>query len=94
LIFDILDGLHLNSDASICAYAYESYACQHNSSSAIEDNYYQDITSNKKFKKTDDAVQFAGNHGNLQQEYMNKHILKHLYILFSIHFNSLHHFFV
>jgi hypothetical protein len=42
--------------------AYESYTCQHNSSSAIEDNYNQDITSNSKFKKTDDAVQFAGNH--------------------------------
>ena len=60
--------------------AYESYTCQHNSSSAIEDNYNQDITSNSKFKKTDDAVQFAGNHGNLQQEYMNKHILKHHYL--------------
>jgi hypothetical protein len=60
--------------------AYESYTCQHNSSSAIEDNYNQDITSNSKLKKTDDAVQFAGNHGNLQQEYMNKHILKHHYL--------------
>jgi hypothetical protein len=54
--------------------AYESYTCQHNSSSAIEDNYNQDITSNSKFKKTDDAVQLAGNHGNLQQAYMNKHV--------------------
>ena len=60
--------------------AYESYTCQHDSSSAIEDNYNQDITSNSKFQKTDDAVQLAGNHGNLQQEYMNKHILKHHYL--------------
>ena len=60
--------------------AYESYTCQHDSSSAIEDNYNQDITSNSKFKKTDDAVQLVGNHGNLQQVYMNKHILKHHYL--------------
>ena len=29
---------------------------------------------------TDDAVQLAGNHGHLQQAYMNKNILKHQYL--------------